>query len=84
MFYIISRFAPICKPNLKGRDIITSNGKKMGRPVVGDEAKDKRISLRSTKTTFDKFQKCSDYLKKSKTDLLEEMVDNLYGETFGK
>lgn len=49
----------------------------MGRPVVG-EPKDKRISLRATQTTFDKFDKCSNMLKKSKTDLLEEMVDDLY------
>ncbi len=73
-------------PRMSREDvIIIENGKKkMGRPIAGDEAKNKRISLRATETTFDKFQKCSDCLKKSKTDLLEEMVDNLYNETFNR
>lgn len=65
-------------------DIIKNCKKKMGRPIVGDAPKDKRISLRATELTFDKFQQCSDFLNKPKTDLLEEMVDNLYDETFNK
>ena len=56
----------------------------MGRPIIGDEPKDKRVSLRATETTVKKFDECSLRLKKSKTDLLEEMVDNLYDETFNK
>lgn len=57
---------------------ISENGKKkMGRPVIG-EPKDMRVSLRATKTTVEKFDKCSKILGKSKTDLLEEMVNTLY------
>ena len=62
----------------KGRGNIENNDKKkMGRPIIG-EPKNKRISLRATETTVTKLQKCSDALKKSKTDLLEEMVEKLY------
>lgn len=50
----------------------------MGRPYVGAEPKSKRVSLRATETTVKKFDKCSEILQKSKTDLLEEMVDELY------
>lgn len=58
---------------------ISDNGrKKMGRPFVGNEPKDMRVSLRATKTTVEKFDKCSQLLGKSKTDILEEMVDTLY------
>ena len=58
--------------------IVIENGKKkMGRPVIG-EPKDMRVSLRATKTTVEKFDKCSEILGKSKTDLLEEMVNTLY------
>lgn len=51
-----------------------------GRPIVGDEPKNKRISLRATETTVKKFQECSEITGKAKTDLLEEMVDNLHDE----
>lgn len=75
---IISRFAPNVK---RGRDSLAeTNGKKMGRPYVGDEPKDKRVSLRATETTVRKFDKCSEVLQKSKTDLLEDMVNTLYNE----
>ncbi len=50
---------------------------KTGRPIVGDEPKNKRISLRATETTVKKFDECSEITGKSKTDLLEEMVENL-------
>lgn len=56
----------------------------MGRPIKGDEPKDKRISLRATETTVRKFNECSETLNKSKTDLLEEMVDNLYDDVHEK
>ena len=49
-----------------------------GRPIVGKEPKNKQIALRATETTVRKFQECSDITKKTKTDLLEEMVDNLH------
>lgn len=51
-----------------------------GRPIVGKEPKNKQIALRATETTVRKFQECSDITKKTKTDLLEEMVDNLHNE----
>lgn len=60
------------------RKITDSGKKKMGRPYVGSEPKDKRVSLRATATTVKKFDKCSEILRRSKTDLLEEMVDELY------
>lgn len=52
----------------------------MGRPYVGDEPKDKRVSLRATATTVRRFDECSEKLQKSKTDLLEDMVNVLYNE----
>lgn len=49
-----------------------------GRPIVGEEPKNKRVSLRATETTVKKFKECSDITRKSQTDLLEEMVDDLH------
>lgn len=51
-----------------------------GRPIVGNEPKNKQIALRATETTVKKFSECSKITGKTKTDLLEEMVDNLYDE----
>ena len=41
---------------------------KTGRPVVGNEPKNKRISLRATETTVKKFQECSDITRKTQSD----------------
>lgn len=49
-----------------------------GRPIVGSEPKNKQIALRATATTVKKFTECSEITGKSKTDLLEEMVNNLH------
>ena len=49
-----------------------------GRPIVGNEPKNKRVSLRATETTIRKFQKCSEITNKTQTDLLEQMVDDLH------
>lgn len=49
-----------------------------GRPIVGDEPKDKQIALRATATTVRKFTECSQLTGKTKTDLLEEMVNELH------
>lgn len=49
-----------------------------GRPIVGDEPKDKQIALRATATTVRKFSECSEITGKTKTDLLEEMVNDLH------
>lgn len=49
-----------------------------GRPIVGKEPKNRQIALRATETTVKKFQECSDITGKTKTDLLEDMVDTLH------
>ena len=49
-----------------------------GRPIVGNEPRNKRIALRATETTVKKFQECSEITKKTQTDLLEEMVNDLH------
>ncbi len=49
-----------------------------GRPIAGDEPKDRQIALRATKTTVKKFQECSDITGETKTELLEKMVNNLH------
>lgn len=51
---------------------------KKGRPIVGDEPKNKQIALRATETTVKKFDECSKATGKTKTDLLEEMVNELH------
>lgn len=49
-----------------------------GRPIIGKEPKNKQIALRITETTRKKFQECSEITGKTKTNLLEEMVDELH------
>lgn len=49
-----------------------------GRPIVGEEPRNKRISLRATETTAKKFQECAEIAQKTQTDLLEEMVNDLH------
>ncbi len=49
-----------------------------GRPIVGTEPKNKQIALRATETTVRKFDECSKITGKTKTDLLEEMVNELH------
>ena len=51
-----------------------------GRPIVGNEPKNKQIALRATETTVRKFQECADITGETKTDLLEKMVDELHGK----
>lgn len=51
---------------------------KIGRPIVGQEPKDRQIALRATETTVAKFSECAKISGKTKTDLLEEMVNELY------
>lgn len=57
---------------------------KTGRPIVGSEPKNKQIALRATETTVKKFQECAEITGKTKTDLLEEMVDRLHKELAAK
>ncbi len=49
-----------------------------GRPIVGIEPKNKQIALRATETTVRKFSECAQITGKTKTDLLEDMVSELY------
>lgn len=51
-----------------------------GRPIAGNEPKNRQIALRVTATTVRKFQECSDLTGKTKTELLEEMIDDLHGK----
>lgn len=51
---------------------------KTGRPIVGNEPKNKQIALRTTESTVRKFQECAEITGKTKTDLLESMVNDLY------
>lgn len=55
-----------------------------GRPIAGPEPKNKQIALRATETTVKKFQECSEMTGKTKTELLEEMVDRLHTELKAK
>lgn len=55
-----------------------------GRPLAGEEPKNQQIALRVTETTRRKFQECSELTGKTKTKLLEEMVDNLHDRLTGK
>lgn len=51
---------------------------KTGRPIVGSEPKNKQIALRATESMVKKFQKCAELTGKTKTDLLEDMINDLY------
>lgn len=51
---------------------------KTGRPIVGAEPKNRQIALRATESTCKKFTECAQITGKTKTDLLEEMVNALY------
>lgn len=53
---------------------------KTGRPIVGDEPKNKQIALRAKESTVKKFDECSKISGKTKTDLLEEMVNKLHND----
>ena len=49
-----------------------------GRPIVGNEPKNKQIALRATETTVRQFQECAEITGKTKTELLAKMVDELH------
>lgn len=51
---------------------------KTGRPIVGSEPKNKQIALRATESMVKKLQECSEITGKTKTDLLEDMINDLY------
>lgn len=50
----------------------------MGRPISGEEPKDKRISMRVSSSTVDKLEKCSEISGKTKVSLIEEMIGDLH------
>ena len=49
-----------------------------GRPIVGDEPRNKTLGLRVTATTIKKINVCAEITGKTKTELLERMIDALY------
>ncbi len=49
-----------------------------GRPIVGNEPKNTRVSFRVTKTTAEKFQECAEIKEKTQVSLFEEMVGDLH------
>ena len=51
---------------------------KMGRPLIGEIPKNKHLGVRVSQETVDKFQKCAELLGKTKVNLFEDMVDELY------
>ena len=55
-----------------------------GRPITGEEPKNRRIALRATEKTVNRLQKCSEITGKTQTVLLEEMVNHLYCKLTGK
>lgn len=55
-----------------------------GRPIVGEEPKNRRLALRTTETTMKKLRECSEKTGKTQTELLEYMVDRLHRELIGE
>lgn len=52
--------------------------KKMGRPIIGKEPKDKQIAVRVSETTVKKLKECSEITGKTKVSLIEEMIADLH------
>ena len=51
---------------------------KMGRPIVGATPKSSQIGFRVSNETVVKFDACKRISGKTKVELFEEMVNNLY------
>lgn len=64
----------------KGWEVNQVTSKKMGRPIIGEEPKNKQVALRVTETIKTKFQECSVITGKTQTNLFEEMVNDLYNK----
>lgn len=64
-----------CIPKERSQEKVSP---RTGRPIVGDEPKKTRVSLRVTKTTAEKFQECAEIKEKTQVSLFEEMVDDLH------
>ena len=52
--------------------------KKMRRPIIGEEPKDKQIAVRVSETTVKKLKECSEITGKTRVSLIEEMIDDLH------
>jgi predicted DNA-binding protein len=50
----------------------------MGRPIIGEEPKDKQIAVRVSETTVKKLKECSEITGKTRVSLIEEMIDDLH------
>lgn len=55
-----------------------------GRPRLGETAKDNRIGFRVSEETIQKFDACSKLSGKSKIELFETMVNDLYQKLTAK
>lgn len=53
---------------------------KMGRPVKGDSRKSAQIGFRVREDTVKKFELCKVMSGRTKVELFEEMVDDLYNK----
>ncbi|MBQ8535791.1 MAG: hypothetical protein IJ461_00065 [Clostridia bacterium] len=51
---------------------------KTGRPLAGEEPKNKQLAFNVTATTVRKFTECAIATNKTKVALLEEMVNDLH------
>jgi len=51
-----------------------------GRPIKGSSRKDKSLQLRVSQDMLTKLQYCSDRLKTSRTEVLEQGVNLIYDE----
>ena len=49
-----------------------------GRPIVGDEPKNKQIAVRTTETIVKMFSECAEATGKTKTELLEGWIRELH------
>lgn len=52
--------------------------KKIGRPIMGDQKKDRVLSFRVTDDTYNRLNECAQILGCSKVVFLEDMVNSLY------
>lgn len=51
---------------------------KTGRPILGDSRKDMQIGFRVSRRTVEQFEQCQKLSGKTKVELFETMVGELY------
>ena len=49
-----------------------------GRPIKGEEPKNISLQLRISKKTADELKECAEILKVSRTEVIENAVDNIF------